>query len=194
MRIVGYWVGKARGVGRQVRSGFDAMVREAELDEMEKKWAEENERIMREHPSHETTDTSVADAPQDQASLPLEEAPPVMVEKPRVEPAVHTPAADQAARDRDADNQGKGAIVSDADTDDVDASRAPLLDHLIELRRRLLYCIAALVLTFAICMYFAEDIFAFLVYPLLVAGQKTVIYTEIFEAFFVQVKSHSSRR
>ncbi len=71
---------------------------------------------------------------------------------------------------------------------EVDASRAPLLDHLIELRRRLLYCIAALVVTFAIAMYFAEDIFAFLVHPLLIAGQKTVIYTEIFEAFFVQVK------
>ncbi|MDE0877570.1 MAG: twin-arginine translocase subunit TatC [Sphingomonas bacterium] len=75
-----------------------------------------------------------------------------------------------------------------SDIEEVDGSRAPLLDHLIELRRRLLYCIAALVVTFAICMYFAEDIFAFLVYPLLVAGQTTVIYTEIFEAFFVQVK------
>jgi sec-independent protein translocase protein TatC len=75
-----------------------------------------------------------------------------------------------------------------SEADEVDASRAPLLDHLIELRRRLLYCIAALVVTFGICMYFAEDIFAFLVHPLLTAGQKTVIYTEIFEAFFVQVK------
>ncbi|MGF7150910.1 sec-independent protein translocase protein TatB [Sphingomonas zeicaulis] len=49
MRVVGYWVGRARGVARQFRSGFDAMVREAELEEMEKKWKEENERIMREH-------------------------------------------------------------------------------------------------------------------------------------------------
>ncbi|MES3154565.1 twin-arginine translocase subunit TatC [Sphingomonas faeni] len=71
---------------------------------------------------------------------------------------------------------------------EIDASRAPLLDHLIELRRRLLYCIAALVVTFAISMYFAEDIFAVLVHPLLAAGQNKVIYTEIFEAFFVQIK------
>jgi sec-independent protein translocase protein TatC len=73
-------------------------------------------------------------------------------------------------------------------SDDLDASRAPLLDHLIELRRRLLYCIAAIALAFFVCWYFAENIFAFLVQPLLAVGQKTVIYTEIFEAFFVQVK------
>lgn len=72
--------------------------------------------------------------------------------------------------------------------DELDDSRAPLLDHLIELRRRLLYCMAAIVLTFIVCYYFAETIFAFLVQPLLAAGQTRLIYTEIFEAFFVQVK------
>jgi sec-independent protein translocase protein TatC len=72
--------------------------------------------------------------------------------------------------------------------DEIDASRAPLLDHLIELRRRLLYCIAALVVAFGLSYWFAENIFAFLVQPLLSAGQKTVIYTQIFEAFFVKVK------
>ena len=75
-----------------------------------------------------------------------------------------------------------------SDAEEVDASRAPLLDHLIELRRRLLYSMAALAVAFAICLYFAEQIFAFLVQPLLRAGQGTVIYTEIFEAFFVNVK------
>lgn len=53
MRVVGKWVGKARGVARQFRAGFDEMVRESELAEMEKKWREENERIMREFPAHE---------------------------------------------------------------------------------------------------------------------------------------------
>lgn len=51
MRTVGYWVGRVRGMARHFRTGFDAMVREAELEEMERKWAQENERIMREHPS-----------------------------------------------------------------------------------------------------------------------------------------------
>ncbi|ONF96226.1 twin-arginine translocase subunit TatC [Sphingomonas jeddahensis] len=72
--------------------------------------------------------------------------------------------------------------------DELDESRAPLLDHLIELRRRLLYCIVAVVVAFGVCYYFAEAIFSFLVQPLLSAGQKRLIYTEIFEAFFVQVK------
>ncbi|MDF2495214.1 twin-arginine translocase subunit TatC [Sphingomonas sp.] len=72
--------------------------------------------------------------------------------------------------------------------DELDDTRAPLLDHLIELRRRLLYCIGALLLAFAVCYYFAETIFAFLVQPLLAAGQKRLIYTQIFEAFFVQIK------
>jgi sec-independent protein translocase protein TatB len=50
MRTVGKWVGKARGMARHFRSGIDTMMREAELEEMEKKWREDNDRIMREHP------------------------------------------------------------------------------------------------------------------------------------------------
>ena len=71
---------------------------------------------------------------------------------------------------------------------DIDESKAPLLDHLIELRRRLLWSFAALGGAFAICLYFAKPIFAFLVQPLLRAGQGKLIYTNIFEAFFVEIK------
>ncbi len=72
--------------------------------------------------------------------------------------------------------------------EDLDASRAPLLDHLIELRRRLLWSFAALAIAFFICLYFARPIFAVLVQPLLAAGQGRLIYTNIFEAFFVEIK------
>jgi sec-independent protein translocase protein TatC len=71
---------------------------------------------------------------------------------------------------------------------DIDETKQPLLEHLIELRRRLLWCLATLVLTFFICFHFASDIFAILVQPLLRAGQGKLIYTDIFEAFFAQVK------
>ncbi len=51
LRTVGQWVGRARGMARHFRSGIDTMIREAELEEMEKKWRAENERIMREYPA-----------------------------------------------------------------------------------------------------------------------------------------------
>jgi sec-independent protein translocase protein TatB len=52
MRTVGYWVGRVRGMARHFTAGIENMVREAELEEMEKRWREENERIMRLHPAN----------------------------------------------------------------------------------------------------------------------------------------------
>lgn len=71
---------------------------------------------------------------------------------------------------------------------DIDETKAPLMDHLVELRRRLLWCLAALAVAFFVCLYFARDIFAVLVQPLLAAGQGRLIYTDVFEAFFVEIK------
>ena len=71
---------------------------------------------------------------------------------------------------------------------DIDETKAPLLDHLIELRRRLLWSVAALLGAFFLCLYFAKPIFAVLVQPLLAAGQGKLIFTDVFEAFFVEVK------
>ena len=75
-----------------------------------------------------------------------------------------------------------------APADDLDASRAPLLDHIVELRRRLLFSLGALALACTVCFVFAEPIFGFLVQPLIAAGQKQIYYTGLFEAFFVQIK------
>jgi sec-independent protein translocase protein TatC len=74
---------------------------------------------------------------------------------------------------------------------DVDDSRAPLMDHLIELRRRLIWSFVALFVAFGICFYFASDIFAFLAQPLVNAfgeGQGKLVYTKLYEAFFVEVR------
>lgn len=50
MLKVGRWVGKVRGYARHFTSGIENVMREAELDEMERKWRLENERIMALHP------------------------------------------------------------------------------------------------------------------------------------------------
>ena len=74
---------------------------------------------------------------------------------------------------------------------DIDETQAPLLDHLIELRTRLLRSVLALALTFGVCLYFADDIFGFLVRPLTAAfpaGEGRLIYTKLYEAFFVNMK------
>src|SRR4051794_37554924 len=51
-RTVGYWIGRVRGMARHFTSGIENMIREAELEEMEKKWREENERIRSLHPAN----------------------------------------------------------------------------------------------------------------------------------------------
>lgn len=85
LATAGKWMAKARGVMGNFRTGFDAMVREAELQEMEKKWASENERIMLEHPTVEADEPQMEplDGPPEsesasdagQADLPLDDAP-----------------------------------------------------------------------------------------------------------------------
>jgi sec-independent protein translocase protein TatB len=50
LRTLGRYTGKARAMTRHLRSGFDEMMRQAELEEMEKQWAEHNRKIMAETP------------------------------------------------------------------------------------------------------------------------------------------------
>lgn len=54
LRTIGRFTGKARAMSRHVRSGFDEMMRQAEIEEMEKQWREHNARIMAETPSMAT--------------------------------------------------------------------------------------------------------------------------------------------
>ena len=76
--------------------------------------------------------------------------------------------------------------------DDVESSKMPLIEHLIELRNRLLWSIGALVVGFVLCYLVAEEMYRFLVQPLadLMEGQpgRRMIYTALHEAFFTQLK------
>lgn len=84
LRTAGRWVAKMRSVSNHFRTGIETMIREAEMEEMERKWKEQNERIMRETAAHEAAaaegqtvadaaDQNAADAP---ATLPDD---PVMI-------------------------------------------------------------------------------------------------------------------
>jgi sec-independent protein translocase protein TatC len=75
--------------------------------------------------------------------------------------------------------------------EDLDETRAPLLDHLIELRTRVIRALMALGLGFAVCFYFADEILGILVQPLKNAfpeGQGQLIFTKLPEVFFVELK------
>lgn len=75
-----------------------------------------------------------------------------------------------------------------APVDDLEHSRAPLLDHLVELRKRLFYCVAAVLVSLIATYLFSRDIFTLLVQPLKAAGQHKVVSVGVFDGFFVQLK------
>ena len=77
LRTLGRMTGKARAMTRHLRSGFDEMMRQAELEEMEKQWREHNERIMAETPKDPFTSAPAATPAPDAAAPAAEPAPPL---------------------------------------------------------------------------------------------------------------------
>ena len=83
--------------------------------------------------------------------------------------------------------------LADPEDDPIDDKPMPLLDHLIELRRRLLWSMGAFILCFALCYYFSREIYSFLVEPLAHileqrGGNRRMIYTQLYEAFFTYLR------
>ncbi len=81
----------------------------------------------------------------------------------------------------------------DQTEDNIEQSRAPLVSHLAEVRKRLMYIIISVVIAFIGCFFVANDIFNFLVEPLQVAMEDAgydakVVYTSLLEAFFTELK------
>jgi sec-independent protein translocase protein TatC len=86
--------------------------------------------------------------------------------------------------------------MNDRIDDPIDDKAMPLIDHLLELRRRLMWSIVAFFVAFAVCYYFSAQIYSFLAHPLAQVlksqngGQDAphLIYTQLYEAFFTHIK------
>ncbi len=104
LRTAGRWIGKMRRVSAHFRSGLDAMVREAELDEMQKEWDRRNAEIMKQHPSvdpatgqlaHPAAEVEASPPPAEPAAANTETATPPPTALPLFdEPAPQAPAKD----------------------------------------------------------------------------------------------------
>ncbi|MCW5773563.1 MAG: twin-arginine translocase subunit TatC [Rhodospirillaceae bacterium] len=76
---------------------------------------------------------------------------------------------------------------------DPDEYKMPLMDHLVELRKRLLWSFVAFIVTTSVAMFFAGEIFNFLAHPLAgvfkgMPGSHQMIYTQLYEKFFTNIK------
>ena len=83
-------------------------------------------------------------------------------------------------------------MAEDDKEDELEAGRMPLLDHLIELRSRLMWSFGSILLTFLLCYQFKEAIYRFLAHPLFVILSREpgrqMIFTGLTEAFFTYIK------
>ncbi len=83
-------------------------------------------------------------------------------------------------------------MAEDDKEDELESGRMPLLDHLIELRNRLLWAFGSIIVTFLVCYQFKETIYRFLAHPLaeIYAGEpgRKMIFTGLTEAFFTYLK------
>src|SRR5712692_6954551 len=83
-------------------------------------------------------------------------------------------------------------MAEDDKEDELEAGRMPLLDHLVELRNRLMWAFGSIIITFLLCYQFKQTIYEFLAHPLFVIladepGRK-MIFTGLTEAFFTYIK------
>ena len=92
LRTAGRFIGKMRKISGHFRSGLETMIREAEMEEMEKKWQEQNRKVMEEHPGVEITAANGGGAEMVPLPPPSEPEPSEPESAPAPEPETEKPA------------------------------------------------------------------------------------------------------
>ena len=195
LRSVGKWTGQVKRMARDFQNQFNEALREAELDSIKKEvediakidpladvkteMAKTNAEIM----------TELNKPAPDAAAAPAAAAAATATQPPQP-PASLSPCGRQAAG-RPC-RCGRSKAVSEPE-DEVEASRAPLMDHLIELRTRLIRAMIAVFIAFVACFVFAKPIYNFLLIPYVWAAKNhgdvpRLIYTAPQEYFLTQLK------
>lgn len=96
LRTAGRWIGQIRRVSGHFRAGIETMIREAELEEMEKKWREQNEAIMKAHPMSASAEAALVG--QDPGTAPAAAAPASAEAAAPPEPEPPAPAKPRRSR------------------------------------------------------------------------------------------------
>ena len=210
LRMVGQWMGKARKMAAEFQGQFQEAMREAEMADLKKSFDEVKEAAtgltsggLMTSLQKDVTDALRIDdidkpAAGDRAAGHADragaaDAGDLRRSRQRMrqrEPLAITrevqPQDSAAAATRRA--QGRQSVMSDAD---IEASKAPLMDHLIELRSRLIKALLGFGVAFIFCFFFAKQIYNVLVWPFVwVAGAENskFIYTALLEYFITQLK------
>ena len=220
LRMVGQWMGKARRMAAEFQGQFQEAMREAEMADLKKTFDEVKEaasglgsgfvmtslqKDVTESLRIDDVDKPAAAGSREPAALEhagnTDDAGAADARNPcrggspcaAAEPLRITPESSEAMpapvdRPTPPMSQGRQSVMS---AEDIEASKAPLMDHLIELRSRLIKALLAFGVAFIFCFFFAKQIYNVLVWPFVwVAGAENskFIYTALLEYFITQLK------
>ena len=202
LRTLGQYMGKVRRMASEFQGQFQEAMREAELVELKKQADDLKSSVSGLGNLDPLADTQkqIESAFDDAAKPELpsltrrvpsettEAAPPPPIDVALPEPPAAVSEKDFATVEVAAAQAGRGQGMTH---EDIEATKAPLMDHLIELRSRLIKALIAFGVMFALCFVFAKDIYNILVWPFVwVAGPENskFIYTALLEYFVTQLK------
>ncbi len=186
MRKVGQFMARMRGMAAEFRASFDEMARQSELDELRR----EVDALRAGVPATSLGIEAHAETQKvfDDIHAGLRGEHPTVPPAPAPGPAMDymyparfpptMPAAEPIAAETGPAESRQGPVLTALDDDsEIEASRAPLLEHLVELRRRLIICALALIVGFLFCFAFSRQIYIVLLHPFevgagLMAAQK----------------------
>ncbi len=219
LRTLGQWMSKIRRMAGDFQNQFHDAMREAELADLKKEVDEMAAQAARYNfdpladvrkemeSAQRDIESTVADKRAESPAVgePAAAAPPAVgadpasVSQPEASvapagpPDESPPVADaaEAAKEPVKHDAGKRARMTTDERDEIEATKAPLIEHLVELRSRLIKALVAFMLTFVVCFFFARQIYNILTFPYVwVAGAENskFIYTGLLEYFIVQLK------